>query len=145
MRTVSKYLGELVVRKKRAASLLVAVLVMSSIGLTCLSVFHESETMVDDLESLLETLDLPQMAPYLASSGVFAGEANGDDFGYSVANAGDFDNDGKDDVIVGAPNAGYSDRGKVYIFFGGDVDPSHSGLAVKTGDERFSKTFLSED
>jgi hypothetical protein len=132
MRRTSKKIRELVVRKKRVASLVVAFFIVSSIGITGLLISHESQTKTDDLESLLETLDLPQMSPYLASSGVFAGEANGDDFGYSVASAGDFNNDGKDDVIVGAPDAGYSDRGKVYIFFGGDADPSTADVTITT-------------
>jgi hypothetical protein len=39
-------------------------------------------------------------------------------FGNSVSNAGDFNNDGYDDIIVGAEYYGYA-YGRVYIFFGG--------------------------
>ena len=48
--------------------------------------------------------------------------------GHSVEGAGDINNDGLDDLIVGAPGAGYNDRsdsGSAYIVFGkdGDTDP----------------------
>jgi hypothetical protein len=51
------------------------------------------------------------------------GEYGGDQFGYSISNAGDVDNDGKDDVIIGAP---FNDEigtnsGKAYIFYFRDV------------------------
>jgi hypothetical protein len=52
----------------------------------------------------------------------FTGEGAGDMFGFSVSNAGDVDNDGKDDVIIGAPfndDAG-TDAGEAYVFVGGD-------------------------
>ena len=44
---------------------------------------------------------------------------NADHFGYSVANIGDLDGDGVNDLAVGAPhdNAGGSDRGTVHILF----------------------------
>ena len=45
---------------------------------------------------------------------VLTGEGAGDQFGKSVASAGDFDGDGFDDLIVGAPDAG-----SAYIFHGG--------------------------
>jgi hypothetical protein len=43
-------------------------------------------------------------------------------FGYSVSSAGDLDNDGYSDVIVGVPS--YNDEGKALIFYG-----IHSGLS----------------
>lgn len=45
------------------------------------------------------------------------GEATNNYFGYSVANAGDLDNDGYEDVIVGAYGYG-SNQGAVYIYRG---------------------------
>ena len=45
-----------------------------------------------------------------------------DHFGLAVSSAGDFNGDGKDDVIVGAPrddNNGEVDSGSAFIFFGG--------------------------
>lgn len=52
---------------------------------------------------------------------VLKGEHEGDMFGFSASLAGDVNNDGFDDVIVGAQGYylnGY-DAGKVYVFFGG--------------------------
>ncbi len=51
-----------------------------------------------------------------------SGSADGDEFGYSVAGAGDVNGDGYDDVIVGAPrnsSAGRRENGRAYICFGG--------------------------
>ena len=51
----------------------------------------------------------------------FTGVAAGDDFGYSVASAGDVNGDGFDDVVVGAyqNDAGGANAGRAYIYFGG--------------------------
>lgn len=117
MRTNLKKIRELVVRKKHVASLVVAIFVVSSIGVAGLWVSHELETDARDLESILESLDLPQMAPYQASDGVLDGE--GGLFGYSVSYAGDVNDDGDDDIIVGALTYG-TGKGTVYIFFGND-------------------------
>ena len=53
---------------------------------------------------------------------VFTGEAAGDWFGESVSGAGDVNNDGYDDVIVGARNndAGGTDAGRAYVYSGFD-------------------------
>ena len=45
------------------------------------------------------------------------GEIGGDNFGFSVSAAGDFDNDGVDDLIIGAPN-GAAGLGAAYVVFG---------------------------
>ncbi|MBK6877637.1 MAG: FG-GAP repeat protein [Ignavibacteria bacterium] len=52
-------------------------------------------------------------------------------FGYSVACAGDIDNDGYCDVIIGSPfyDGGLADEGKVYLFYG-----SSTGLDPVTAD-----------
>jgi hypothetical protein len=51
----------------------------------------------------------------------FIGEAGVDYFGYSVSAAGDVNRDGFSDVIVGAylNDAGGSDAGRAYLYFGG--------------------------
>ena len=48
----------------------------------------------------------------------FAGEDDFADFGNSVSFAGDVNNDGYDDVIVGAPVAGDNQSGEVYVYSG---------------------------
>ena len=52
---------------------------------------------------------------------VLRGQSSYDYFGYSVSGAGDFNQDGYDDVIVGAPynDAAGSEAGRAYIYFGG--------------------------
>ncbi|HMQ69209.1 MAG TPA: FG-GAP-like repeat-containing protein [Ignavibacteria bacterium] len=54
---------------------------------------------------------------------VLNGVSPGDNFGFSVASAGDVNADNYDDVIVGAPlnDAGGFDAGRAYIFYGGAV------------------------
>jgi hypothetical protein len=51
---------------------------------------------------------------------VFTGEAAGDSLGYSVSGAGDVNNDGYDDLIVGAPRSdvGGTDAGQAYVYSG---------------------------
>jgi hypothetical protein len=75
--------------------------------------------------------------PMAISSRVFAGAAPGDQFGTSVASAGDVNGDGYNDVIVGAylNDAGGSSAGRAYIYFGGPsmdniADVTFTGVAV---------------
>ncbi|MFA6028182.1 MAG: integrin alpha [Patescibacteria group bacterium] len=51
----------------------------------------------------------------------FIGEADGDYAGYSVFSAGDVDNDGYDDILIGAMSAD-SGRGALYLFYGQNED-----------------------
>lgn len=57
---------------------------------------------------------------------VIQGEAAYDQFGFSVAAAGDFNGDGKDDFIVGAPyhDSPGQDAGAAYIVYGATGGPS---------------------
>lgn len=58
------------------------------------------------------------------------GAAEGDQFGYAVANVGDVNGDGYDDIAIGAPHATAGDRaeaGKVYVIYGA---PDLSGIDV---------------
>ena len=123
-------------RKKFAVQSLAITLVLSSIWLGGLLFLKASQTENYDLDALPDTLNLPEMAPYLASSSVMAGSASGDHFGFSVSYAGDFNNDSIDDVIVGAPyahNNSTVDVGKAYIFFGGsggDGNPTTPDVTI---------------
>jgi len=67
-----------------------------------------------------------------------SGETSGDDFGFDVALVGDFNNDGHDDFVVGAP--GYpagSDTGRVYVYFGGESPPATLVLNGEDNNGRF--------
>ncbi len=57
---------------------------------------------------------------------IILGANGGDQFGFSVAAAGDFNGDGKDDFIVGAPysNTGGTNIGAAYVIYGNTGDPS---------------------
>ena len=62
-----------------------------------------------------------------------SGEALGDQFGYSIAVA-DLDNDGYDDLIIGAPYASAgstSEAGKVYVYRGGRQFSSAPALVIQ--------------
>jgi len=51
---------------------------------------------------------------------ILNGEQSGDYFGYSVASAGDVNNDGFDDIIIGA--WGFRNHtGKAYVYYGGSI------------------------
>ncbi|MCP4290917.1 MAG: T9SS type A sorting domain-containing protein [bacterium] len=57
---------------------------------------------------------------------IIGGAAGGDQFGFSIFAAGDFDGDGKDDFIVGAPyaNSPAVASGAAYVIFGATGGPS---------------------
>jgi hypothetical protein len=71
----------------------------------------------------------------LGGAGFIIRGINGDSAGYSVSAAGDVNNDGFDDLIVGAPGGnlgGASAAGQAYVIFGkasgfGTVDVAHLG------------------
>jgi hypothetical protein len=71
------------------------------------------------------------------------GELGGDNFGYSVSAAGDFDGDGIDDFIVGAPaidSALPGRPGSAYVIFG-----NNGGVSTDLGDAlKFSGEFSSD-
>ncbi|MCI0362308.1 MAG: integrin alpha [Phycisphaerales bacterium] len=77
----------------------------------------------------------------------FFGEADADKFGTSVANAGDVDDDGLDDLIVGAPfnDAGGDDAGRAYLFLMGDSAAAMMGGPGTGGDESGAKHDLNDD
>jgi hypothetical protein len=61
------------------------------------------------------------------------GETAGDKFGYSVGTAGDVNDDGYADLVVGAYGYG-SSTGKVYVYYGGPSGLSTSADWTATGD-----------
>jgi hypothetical protein len=64
--------------------------------------------------------------------------AGGDEFGTSLSSDGDFDGDGRDDLAVGAPNAGSG--GEAYLFLGALSIGSWSGSGLTTA----TGTFVSD-
>lgn len=65
---------------------------------------------------------------------IMTGEGAGDRLGHAVASAGDFNNDGYADVIVGAyhNDAGGAEAGRAYLYLGG-MTPDTSPDAIFTG------------
>jgi hypothetical protein len=80
-------------------------------------------------------MDLANLTP--ADGFRINGAAVGDKLGYSVSSAGDFNGDGFDDLIVGAPDAdpnGNTDAGSAYVIFGkasgfSDIDVANLSAA----------------
>ena len=67
---------------------------------------------------------------------VIYGESNDDRLGASLT-SGDFNGDGYDDLVLGAPNAspqGVGDAGKAYVIYGGPSLPSSIDLNQSTSD-----------
>ncbi|CAB1113932.1 unnamed protein product [Ectocarpus sp. CCAP 1310/34] len=56
---------------------------------------------------------------------VLEGASQGDRSGTSVSSAGDINQDGYDDIVIGAPGVG-SDAGSAYVVFGGETFPEAS-------------------
>ncbi len=68
-----------------------------------------------------------------SAAAIRTGEGTGNDFGYSVASAGDVNGDGYSDVIVGA--YGYSSfTGRAYVYHGSGSGLSESSSTVFTGE-----------
>ncbi len=78
------------------------------------------------------------VVPDTVADVIMTGEAADDNFGFSVSSAGDVNDDGFNDVIVGAPqNDAFSlnNAGRAYIYFGGSTmnnvaDVILSGLTI---------------
>ncbi|HEV2817288.1 MAG TPA: Ig-like domain-containing protein, partial [Allosphingosinicella sp.] len=80
------------------------------------------------------TFLFPTLAP--PDGFLIEGEANNDDAGNSVASAGDVNNDGYDDIIIGAERNGVGDPGAAYVIFGkasGFGSISLASLAIADG------------
>ncbi len=72
---------------------------------------------------------------------VLTGEQPGTEFGYSVSTAGDINNDGYDDIIVGAVSYN-SKQGRAYIYLGGANMDSIPDMVLtgETIDNRFGRS-----
>ncbi len=65
------------------------------------------------------------------------GENTDNNFGYCVSDAGDVNNDGYDDIVVGAPQYN-NETGRAYIFFGGS-SPDFIADVTMTGEAMYDK------
>ena len=78
------------------------------------------------------------------ANATFRGGSANDTFGRAVASVGDLNDDGVDDVAVGAPlnDTGGSNAGAVYVFYGpvepGEFDASNASVTIY-GDARFTR------
>lgn len=68
------------------------------------------------------------------------GHQNGARFGHSLANCGDLNRDGYQDIAVGAPYGGAEQRGAVYIYLG-----SKAGLSAEPDQTIFAESIRGED
>jgi hypothetical protein len=73
---------------------------------------------------------------------ILTGLSNGDAFGCSVASAGDVNNDGYDDVVVGAYQDGETSTGHAYIYFGGPDMDNSPDLLLNSCDNSDGYTYL---
>jgi hypothetical protein len=76
------------------------------------------------------------------SDASFIGENAGDLAGYSISGAGDVNNDGYDDFLIGAPNndGGGSEKGQIYLIFG-----KASGWVMDTNLSNVNASFIGEN
>ncbi|MFA6028196.1 MAG: integrin alpha [Patescibacteria group bacterium] len=65
----------------------------------------------------------------LSTAVIYTEEAVGDMSGYAVSSAGDVDNDGYDDILIGAPYRGATDTGSAYLIWGSG-SPSSVNLST---------------
>ncbi len=85
-----------------------------------------------NLGTSIESIDLSD----LGNSGmVIYGETQLSQSGYSVSTAGDVNNDGFDDIVIGAPQAG---AGSSYVVFGGAGLGDSLDLSALDGDNGFA-------
>ncbi len=67
----------------------------------------------------------------------FIGEKSSDGSGYRIVGAGDVDNDGLDDILIGAPYGGSSWNGRTYLIMGSSLG-STSVIDLSTADYTFT-------
>jgi hypothetical protein len=94
----------------------------------------------DEIFDLIDNVDCDgdydHDVSFSLSTASIEGEGSTDKLGLSVTGAGDFNGDGYDDVVAGAPGAGGSNEGQVYIFYGssdfdsGSIDPADADIVI---------------
>lgn len=63
------------------------------------------------------------------------GDVSSDDFGYSVAAAGDINKDNYPDIIIGAPHYGFGNQGRAFIYYGSSAGlPASPSLIIASTD-----------
>jgi len=105
-------------------------------------VFGRSRCYVDPAS---DDIELKTLLPHCAGDGtdgfVLNGVAGGDQSGQLVTTIGDVNNDGLDDLLVGASGAdpgGRSNAGACYVVFGGTSVPGELGLGALDGTTGFA-------
>lgn len=68
--------------------------------------------------------------PNFVADITLTGSMDNEHFGKAAAGGGDYNGDGYDDIIVGAPNRGPSGDGAVYIFFGGTTMNNEADIRI---------------
>ncbi|MFC1517499.1 LamG-like jellyroll fold domain-containing protein [Candidatus Margulisiibacteriota bacterium] len=65
------------------------------------------------------TITLPQPKDLIDRDTIL--EEKPQQFGLTIASAGDLDGDDHDDIVIGAPDAGTNGQGAVYVYMGGEI------------------------
>ncbi len=82
----------------------------------------------------LSLADLYNSVTHTSPGFSITGANFGDNLGFSVGGAGDFNNDGYDDIVLGAPGVGYYDNGASYVIYGADMPPKEKGKPLTPGE-----------
>ena len=72
----------------------------------------------------------------VGATATISGATASDHAGSAIYAASDFDGDGSDDVLIGAPDYGTTDYGQAYLFYG----PISGSLSVTSADASFTTT-----
>ena len=75
---------------------------------------------------------------------IFEGEEANDYAGWSVSSAGDVNNDGYDEILIGAPYAGIGDNGAAYLVFGGQGCSGTSTINLTNANVKFTGEQISD-